>query len=402
MLSLREKQYVSRGQNSKKIKNHSNNPNNQQHNNEKENKQFEIPLTPTDNKIAEISKTENFKYTDFMNKILVRKFSKLGAFKNFDALINSANRLYEIKDQISDYIFILEKDSRLKEIILKKRTQNANIPKEIFFTEANIISEINNEIENKVGKYKQILNESDFKIFIETCEESTGSNSFKLFMTKEFPFMYAKRLINLLYEEKNFFKFIPYVEYVETLKHLSKSKKCCSVFINIPNMEKREVNVFNFVNNKMRESSTIQFIGRSFDIENESEFFKNLKDNMIIIEENKYVKIDLHYASFEIIFDFKEEVVLRVLIKINPRLKFVEDRYLEILAKEYGKLLIHNINETLKLDDDKYVSKFWIDKSKSNNLDDEKYSALFYDFYHRIMEEFLGNEHIPKNEKNYN
>jgi hypothetical protein len=329
----------------------------------------------------------------------VRKFSKLGAFKNFDALINSANQLYEIKDQISDYIFILEKDSRLKDIILKKRTQNANIPKEIFFTEANIISEIDNEIENKVGKYKQVLNESDFKIFIETCEESNGEKSFKLFMTKEFPFIYAKRLINLLYEEKNFFKFIPYVEHVETLKHLSKSKKCYSVFINIPVMEKRELNLFNFVNNKMRESSTIQFISRSFDIENEAEYFKNLKENMIMIEENKYVKIDLHYGSFEIIFDYKDEVVLRVLIKLNPGLKFVEDRYLEILAKEYGKLLIHKIYHSLKIKDDKFVKKFWTDKSKFNNLDDEKYSAMFYDFYYKIIEKFVGNEQKQKNGK---
>jgi hypothetical protein len=144
-----------------------------------------------------------------------------------------------------------------------------------------------------------------------------------------------------------------------------------------------------FVNNKLKESKSVQFLFKSYDNEKCLERFKLAQRNP-----EDVVPIDLRLASFE--FEIADDKIrLKGYIHVNPYLRYLENSYLNLLCRQFVKKFIFNIENICSLPEDEFKNKIIKKKQREESVN-------FYQFYESELKKFglfEGNE-VEKNEKN--
>lgn len=137
----------------------------------------------------------------------------------------------------------------------------------------------------------------------------------------------------------------------------------------MPVIQDRDLLLYQFVNNKLKEKEvpSIQFLSKSYD--NESA----LLDYNTIVHNEEAIRMDLKISSFDIKIIDKELIRIHGFIHIDPRTRCLPQGYVEVLSLQYMKALFANLDNLINLDD--YQFKQQIPK---NEVDVK--SVQFYEF----------------------
>lgn len=185
------------------------------------------------------------------------------------------------------------------------------------------------------------------------------------------------KLIQLFYEVEHYDKWIPSISNPKTLKYLTKSKKILYLNFNLPFAQDRDVLLYSFVNNKLKQNNSIQFLSKSADEE------EALKCRNIISNSESFIRMDLMNFCFDIKInkDREDKINLSGYISIDPRFVGIESNFIEIFTLQYMKNMFLNVQNLLELSDGEFEKK--IKKNLTRDL-----SIDFYNFINREIKKY--------------
>jgi len=192
----------------------------------------------------------------------------------------------------------------------------------------------------------------------------------KIIFEKVYQIKHFERLLILFNEVKFYPEWIPALEDCRTLNYIKHSQKCIYAKFNLPIIQDRDMLLYCFVNNKIRDKiKSFQFLSKSFDDEEIFEIFNTIKKN------DDAVRINLNMSSFEIKILDNQSILLQGFINVNPKLFYLQKNYINILSRQYIKKYCSNIEKII--DDEKFNEIF----IKSMSVD----SKEFYRFIENEM-----------------
>ncbi len=192
------------------------------------------------------------------------------------------------------------------------------------------------------------------------------------------------RLIQLFYEVEHYDKWIPSISKPKTLKYFTKTKKVIYTKFDFPVIQERDILLYFFVNNKLKESHSIQFLFKSGDEED------SLKCRDIIKKNKDFIRMDLLISSFEIEILNNESLRLNGFIDLDPRLIGLDEKFVEIMVRQYFMIMLNNIESLLKLPEQEFENKIRKNLVKADSID-------FYEFINKEIKKF-SSVMKPKNE----
>lgn len=149
-----------------------------------------------------------------------------------------------------------------------------------------------------------------------------------------------------------------------------------------PIIQERDLLLYIFINNKLKENKTIQFLCKSCDKDEAVNHYDTVKLAVNEKNDKDILRIFLDFYSLEIQLIDDRRVALKGYIFINPSLKHLEENFIEILVRQYIKKMIFNLEETCKGDFDNKIEKT-IHKEESSK---------FYDFYQAEIAKHINGE----------
>jgi len=229
-------------------------------------KEIQIQIQIKKSAVQFSEESSSFKYTDIIDNKLSKLFEDFGAFKDYESLIKTANIIYDENDGVQSFIKLLSRNEKLQNLILSKKSEQAQ--KQISLERVMLKKLEEEKKEEGLGKYIPLLELSEdtgtFYIGI-----NFEADIIKLSFSKELSLDIgdAFKLIRLFYEVESYPAWIPSIEHGRVEKSLSKGKKCFHVKFSLPIIQERDLLIYQFVNNRMKEKRSIQFIAKSYDNE---------------------------------------------------------------------------------------------------------------------------------------
>jgi hypothetical protein len=184
------------------------------------------------------------------------------------------------------------------------------------------------------------------------------------------------KLLQMFYEVEYYDKWIPSICKPKVLKYLTKSKKILYLNFNLPIVQERDILLYSFVNNKLKENKSIQFLCKSADEE------EALKCRNIISNSESFIRMDLMNSCFDIKIQNDDKIILSGYISIDPRLKGLNDNFIEVFTLQYVSKMLSNMQNLMELPDNEFEKK--IKKNLSRDL-----CIDFYNFINREIKKYF-------------
>ncbi len=184
------------------------------------------------------------------------------------------------------------------------------------------------------------------------------------------------KMIRMLYEVESYHKWLPFIKKAITIKHLSKSKKISYLQVDFPIIEERDIVIYSFLNNRLKESKTLQFLSKSADEENSLKFRNPIKKDL------NFIRADLINSSFEIYIIENKKIKLAGYFNFDPKLKYLNSSLMEMMVKQYLQALFNNIDDLLKLKDKDFNKKIKKNTIRSESID-------FYNFIYKEFKKYV-------------
>ncbi len=180
----------------------------------------------------------------------------------------------------------------------------------------------------------------------------------------------------MFYEVEYYDKWIPSISSPRIIKYLTKSKKIIYIKFDVPMIQERDALLYSFVNNKLKENKSIQFLCKSAD---EEEAFK-CRD--VIAKSDKLIRMDLMNSSFEIKLLDEDRVLLTGFISADARLKGLSENFMQIFIRQYIGKMLSNMQALIDLHEFEFEKIIKKNMSRSMSID-------FHNFINREIKKYF-------------
>lgn len=164
-----------------------------------------------------------------------------------------------------------------------------------------------------------------------------------MYFTKIYDNENLDKLIRILYEVNTYNLWFPGVKESKNIKNITKTKGLVYVNFDFDTIKDRDLLLFYFVNNNLKENKSLQFILTSAE---DLSFLEKEKYNN---NKNDVVTMNLMKSLVEIELLNDESFKLNVLFQIDPKFVKLDSYYLQIIMRIAYTKLFEKIDELLKL-----------------------------------------------------
>lgn len=286
------------------------------------------------------------------------------------SFINQTCKLYEEEDKINKLVALVTSSKKAEEFILNKKGRKFL---DILYFENNLLTYYKNEC-NELDEYTEISKDPPTSCIY-------YSDEIKFYTIKRINNCNIVELLYFLNEHAALEKWFPLIAESKILHSFSPTKKIYCVKSEIPIIQDRELYMYSYVFNQIKENGKIYFLSQSID---GVEFFKNdFKDRYEIENERMYSPC----IVIEVTIIGKDEVDVSIFADLFHKLKFTDIQLVEVLVKQSVKKIIERFVEVMT--SPKLIRKY--------SPKQAKHTTVFKDFYKDQLEEFLK---ILEDEKN--